>query len=234
MDNNDIGGRTKNKSLIDQYFVTTSPEVVKTDIPKNKMNFIPIPADKNIENLKIYEIKNRYKDLFFALSHGVNYGKLKKNNKDERGMFISKLMNSNQNINYNILGLNNEEPKWNYNYYKEMMNCKMALNLSRGNPLKYASSNRISTLMANGILTFIDKKICYEDFFNDDEMCFYENVSDLSNQLDNLKGNIKKINKISKNGKRRYFEIFNNSIVSDYIVSKTLDTKPSFKYIWDK
>ena len=114
------------------------------------------------------------------------------------------------------------------------MNCKMALNLSRGNPLKYASSNRISTLMANGILTFIDKKICYEDFFNDDQMCFYENVSDLSNQLDNLKGNIKKINKISKNGKRRYFEIFNNSIVSDYIVSKTLDTKPSFKYIWDK
>jgi len=224
----------KNKNLIDQYFVTTSPEVVKTDIAKNKMNFMPIPADKNIENLKIYEIKNRYKDLFFALSHGVNYGKLKKNNKDERGIFISELMNSNQNINYNILGLNNEEPKWNYNYYKEMMNCKMALNLSRGNPLKYASSNRISTLMANGILTFIDKKICYEDFFNDDQMCFYENVRDLSNQLDNLKGNIKKINKISKNGKRRYFEIFNNSIVSDYIVSKTLDTKPSFKYIWDK
>ena len=42
------------------------------------MNFMPIPADENIENLEIYNTNNRFKDLFFALSHGVNYGKLKK------------------------------------------------------------------------------------------------------------------------------------------------------------
>ena len=68
----------KNENLIDKYFVTTHPNPIKTKIPKNKMSFMPIPADKNIENLEIYNNSNRYKDLFFALSHGVNYGRLKR------------------------------------------------------------------------------------------------------------------------------------------------------------
>ena len=63
----------KNEDLIDQYFVTTHPDPINTRIPKSKMNFMPIPADQNIENLEIYNSSNRYKDLFFALSHGVNY-----------------------------------------------------------------------------------------------------------------------------------------------------------------
>jgi hypothetical protein len=45
---------------------------------------------------------------------------------------------------------------------------------------------------------------------------------------------MKKINKISKNGKRRYFEIFNNLIVSDSILSKTLNLSPKYKYAWEK
>ena len=53
-------------------------------INKKKLNFLPIPVDENIENLKIYEHVNRYKDVFFALSHGVNFGKLKKGKTDER------------------------------------------------------------------------------------------------------------------------------------------------------
>ena len=44
--------------------------------------------DENIENLCAYEINNRYKDLFFAFSHGVNFGKLKKGKSDEREFFI--------------------------------------------------------------------------------------------------------------------------------------------------
>ena len=109
----------------------------------------------------------------------------------------------------------------------------MALNLSRGVPSKYASSNRIASLMANGIMTFIDKKTKYNDFFNSDEMGFYSNADDLLNQMEKLHGNIDKINKISKNGKIKYFSIFNNSIVSEYILTKTFNTKNKYKYVWD-
>ena len=38
----------KNKDLIDQYFLTTYPKSINTNIDKKKLNYIPIPADKNI------------------------------------------------------------------------------------------------------------------------------------------------------------------------------------------
>jgi len=223
----------KNKNLIDQYFVTTFPDSINTSINKNKLNYIPIPADKNIENLEIYNSNNRYKDLFFALSHGVNYGKLKAKNIDERETFLDELMQINKKLTFNILGYGMEQPKWNYHFFEELSKCKTALNLSRGIPSKYASSNRIASLVGNGIMTFIDKKTKYQDFFTDDEMGFYTNASDLINQLEKLNGNIDKINKISKNGKRKYFSIFENSIVADYIVSKTFGIKNKYKYVWD-
>ena len=99
--------------------------------------------------------------------------------------------------------------------------------------MKYHTSNRIASLVANGIMTFIDKKTKYQDFFNSDEMGFYNGPDDLLNQLEKLNGNINKINKISKNGKKRYFSLFDNSIIADYIVSKIFNTKNKFKYVWD-
>ena len=194
---------------------------------------MPIPADENIENLEIYNSKNRFKDLFFALSHGVNFGKLKKGNIDEREAFLNELISKNKKFTFNILGFGNEQPKWNYQFYEELSKCKMALNLSRGKPTKYSSSNRIASLVANGIMTFIDEKTKYYDFFNSDEMGFYKNADDLLNQMEKLNGNISKVNRISKNGKRKYFSIFNNLIISDYIISKTFNTKKKYRYIWD-
>ena len=43
-------------------------------------------------------------------------------------------------------------------FFNELSKCKIALNLSRGKPIKYTSSNRIASLIGNGIYTFIDKK----------------------------------------------------------------------------
>ena len=223
----------KNNELIDQYFVTTYPNSIKTIIPKNKLNFMPIPSDYNIENLDIFKSNTRYKDLFFALSHGVNYGMLKRRNTDDRELFLNNLVKKNKNLTFNILGYADEQPKWNYKFYNEISKCKMALNLSRGKPMKYYSSNRIASLVANGIMTFIDKKVGYQDFFTENEMGFYSDIEDLLNQMDKLKGDISKINRISENGKRKYFSIFNNSIISDYLIHKTFDTKKKFNFVWD-
>ena len=64
-------------------------------------------------------------------------------------------------------------------------------------------------------------------------MGFYTDAEDLINQLEKLNGDINKINKISKNGKRKYFSIFDNSIIAEYIISKTFNIKNKYKYIWD-
>jgi glycosyltransferase involved in cell wall biosynthesis len=210
----------KNNDLIDNYFTTTHPDEIKTKINKKKMNFLPIPVDENIENLEIYNLKNRYKDLFFALSHGVNFGKLKKGKFDEREIFFKKLIKNYPNINFNILGISGEEPKWNYQFMDELSKCKMALNLSRGKPIKYTSSNRIASLVGNGIYTFIDKKTKFTDFFDENEVGSYKSIDDLGDKIENLLSSENKINKYARNGKKKYFKLFNNVKISKEMIDK--------------
>jgi glycosyltransferase involved in cell wall biosynthesis len=224
----------KYKDYVDQFFVTTDKNNIHSSIPKNKLNFIPIPCSYVSENLNLYQTRNHEFDIFYAVSHGVNRGKLKKNKIDERYNFLKLLMSRSDDLTYNIFGFNNIQPVWGDQFVKEISKCKFALNLSRGQPVKYYSSNRIASLVANGIPTLIDKKVKFNDFFSNKEMIFYEDTYDLIDKVNFYKKNERQRIQIGINGKNKYFKLFNNRIVADYIVSKTLGNKPAYKYIWDK
>ena len=131
-------------------------------------------------------------------------------------------MNMYPNIKYNILGIADENPKWNYGFFTELSKCKMSLNLSRGHPLKYTSSNRIAALVGNGIYTFIDKRTKFDDFFNENEVGSYKNISDLGNKIEYFLKNPKKIDEYGRNGKEKYFKLFNNKKITKEILDKTL------------
>ena len=223
----------KNNDLIDHYFITTSPDIVKTKINKSKLSFLPIPVDPNIEYDKFYEY-SKEKDIFFALSHGVNYGKLKANAKDERFKFVQKLISiSKDKVNFHILGMFKEQPKWNSEFNKEIMISKTALNLSRGGPSKYCSSNRIATLMGNGLLPFRDEKVRYHDFFQNDEIITYKNEYDLISKLLNIKNDKNQLIKRSRNAKKSYFQYFENTIVAEFILFKIYQIRKKYRYIWE-
>jgi hypothetical protein len=224
----------KYKDYVDQYFVTTDKNNIQSSIPKNKLNFMPVPCSYVCENLNLYQTRNHEFDIFYAVSHGVNRGKLKKNKTDERYNFLKLLMSRSDDLTYNIFGFNNIQPVWGGQFIKEISKCKFALNLSRGQPVKYYSSNRIASLVANGIPTLIDKKVKFNDFFSNKEMIFYEDTYDLIDKVNFYKKNERQRIQIGINGKNKYFKIFNNRIIADYIFSKTLGNKPSYKYIWDK
>ena len=224
----------KYKNYVDQYFITTDVNNIETSIPKKKLNFIPVPASSLNENLNLYKIKNQEYDIFYAVSHGVNRGSLVKNKVDERYNFLKLLTENSKDITYNIFGFNNIQPVWGDEFTIEMSKCRFGLNLSRGQPVKYYSSNRIASLTANGIPTLIDEKVKFSDFFSNNEMIFYKDHYDLIDKVNFYKKNDRKRIQIGINGKKKYLKIFNSRIVSDYIFSKTLGTKPMYNYIWDK
>ena len=107
----------------------------------------------------------------------------------------------------------------------------MALN-SRINNVKYYSSNRIASLIGNGILTFVDFKTKLNDFFSDKEVVFYRSLKDLSQKINYYKNNEIKRREIAKNGKDKYFKIFNNQIISDYICARLYERKPKQIHSW--
>ena len=219
---------------VDNNFLTTSPKALNFLKKKDNFHFIPNPSDSSFETLNNFN-KPCNMDVFYALSHGVHRGVLKRGKFDERINFVSKLMNITPNIKFDIYGANNVQPVWADNYLKAISNSKMGLNLSRGEPIKYYSSDRITQIIGNGLVTLIDEKTHYRDFFNDQEMVFYKNVSDLAEKIMKISKDEKLRKKIGKKGKQKYLKFFNSTEVAKYLIKKTFDTDNSNKkkFYWE-
>ena len=216
---------------IDSNFITTSPDVLNF-LPKNVQNFfIPNPSDESFETLNNYQY-NCSNDVFFALSHGVHRGSLKLRAYDDREKFITKLINKAKDIKFDIFGINKVQPIWADQYFKTISNSKMGLNLSRGSPIKYYSSDRLTQITGNGLVTLIDEKTCYRDFFNDKEMVFYSNVSDLIEKITHISKDEKLRKMIGRNGKDKYLKYFNSNLVAEFIINKTFNIDSRKKYLW--
>ena len=110
----------------------------------------------------------------------------------------------------------------------------MGVNLSRGDPIKYYSSDRITQLIGNGLLTFILKDTHYNNFFNNDEIIFYSSISNLSEKIQKYARDDKLRKKIAKMGKMKYMKYFKTTVVADYILNNTFDISyKKNKYMWE-
>ena len=216
---------------LDASFVTTSPSVLNF-LPKKTNNFyIPNPSDDSFETLNNFS-KPCNVDVFFALSHGVHRGVLKTGKIDDRINFLKQLSEITPDVKFDIYGIDKVQPIWADHYFKTISNAKMGLNLSRGDAIKYYSSDRITQIVGNGLVCLIDEKTQYRDFFNNSEMVFYKNVNDLSEKILRISRDEKLRKKIAKNGKKKYMKYFNSSLVAEFIINKTLGNESKKKFFW--
>jgi glycosyltransferase involved in cell wall biosynthesis len=217
--------------VMDASFITTSPSVLDFLPKKNNNYYIPNPSDHSFETLNNFK-KSCSVDVFFALSHGVHRGKLKSGKEDDRIIFLDKLQKITSDIKFDLYGINNVQPIWADHYFKTISNAKMGLNLSRGDAIKYYSSDRITQIVGNGLVCLIDEKTQYRDFFNNDEMVFYKNLNDLSEKIMKISKDDKLRKKIAHRGKKKYMKFFNSTNVANFIINKTLEIKDK-KYLWE-
>ena len=225
--------RFKDKmELMDANFCTTDPKTLQ--IPRTTpIYYMPNPVDSSFETLKNFEKQNLNSDVFFAMSHGVHRGVLKKGKFDERENFIIKLQSLIPNVKFDLYGIKNHQPIWADNFINALSKSKIGLNLSQGKPLKYYSSDRFAQLIGNGLLVFIDEKTKFNHFLNNNEIITYKNVYDLAKKIHKLNQNDKLRRKIAKNGYVKYFKYFNSTIIADFIIKKTLNDH-SKKFFWEK
>ena len=207
--------------LVDHNFITTHPSVIKNRVNNKNVHFFFVPVDRNIERYDIYKLQPK-NDLFYAMSHGVNRARLKEGTEDNRINFLNKLVKKIPNIKYDFYGFSNKQPIWGNDFNNALINSKMALNLSRGKPTKHYSSNRIASIMGNGLLTFVDEKVQMNNFFNKQEIISYSDIADLSDKIQYYTKNEKLRIRVAKNGKRKYFKLFNEKKIAKYIIDVSL------------
>ena len=143
-------------------------------------------------------------------------------------------MNKTPDVKFDLYGIDKVQPIWADHYFKTISNAKMGLNLSRGEAIKYYSSDRITQIVGNGLVCLIDEKTKYQNFFNENEMVFYKNMSDLSEKILRISSDDKLRKNIAKRGKLKYMKYFNSDLVSKYIIDKIIDIKSNKKYLWEK
>ena len=216
--------------LMDASFCTTDPKSLNIN-KRHKIFYLPNPVDKSFETLENYKLKYFNKDVFFAMSHGVHRGVLKKGKFDQRETLINKLIKKTPNIRFDLYGMNGNQPIWADDYLLAISQSKIGLNLSQGRPAKYYSSDRFSQLIGNGLLVMIDEKTKIGNFFNKDELVLYKNLSDLSEKIIKYSNDNKLRSKIAKKGRAKYFKYFNSTIIAEYIINKTLGVKK--QYYWE-
>jgi len=218
--------------LMDANFCTSDPKNLK--FKKDKPIFyLPNPVDESFEKLKNYENNYLNNDVFFAMSHGVHRGILKKGKFDEREIFIEKLKKLTPNIKYDLYGMEKNQPVWADNFINKISNSKMGLNLSQGKPVKFYSSDRFAQLIGNGLLVFIDEKTKINEHLNNKEIVTYKNLKDLAEKIIKYNKNDRIRRIIAKNGRDKYHKYFNSEIIAQFIVSKTLNIKTK-KFYWEK
>jgi len=207
--------------FMDCSFCTTDP--YSLNLGNNNVYYMPNPVDHSVDDIKVYENNHPEYDLFFAMSHGVHRGVLKKGKYDEREKIIKYLIKKNPDLKFNIFGMGNYQPVWGDDFKKNLYNSKIGLNLSQGKPLKYYSSDRIAQLMGNGIATLIDKRTKLNKFFTNQEAIFYNSKEDLNKKIRYILSNDKLRIKIAKKGHRKYHKSFNSKIIANYIISKIFE-----------
>ena len=233
--NNDDFFYLKNKYKdikFSQYFVETSDPSKLDFVDIDKTFFIPNVCDASIDTLENYKFLDLPYDIFFALSHGQHRGGLKEGHIDERSDFINKL--NLKGLKTNFFGID-KSPIWGSDFFNQLSQTKMGINLNRGAPLKYYSSDRISLLISNSLLTFLQDSYFYQDFFEDKkDVIYFKSIEDLTEKIKYYSKNDKERCEIAYNGKLKYFKLFENILVTKYIIEKILEVKISNKLSWMK
>ena len=208
-----------NLKYVDKCFVTSSPKIFEKNRYYKKIKFIPNPVDSSVDFYKNFENKDLSFDVFSAISHGQNRGILKKGKLDEREQTIKNIIYNLPQIKFASFGMDKFEPVWGSNFYYYLSKSKMALNISRGSYQNLYSSDRISSLIGNGILVFLNKKTKFEKLFTNKEVVFYNNEKDLVDKINYYNTNNKIRIKLAKLGHKKYHKHMNNQIVSNYILN---------------
>ena len=183
-----------------------------------KFSFIQYPVHKKIDYLKSFNNTKKNIDVFYATSHGVNRGVLKKGKIDERYDFVNYIANNLKNYKTYFPGFQNVEPIWGKKFYNALYRSIITINYSRGVFKNLYSSDRLSSLIGNGCFVLNEKKNLFYKKFNKSELINFKSKKDLVSKVKYYLKNIKLTKKIAKNCYLKYHNLYNSKKIVKKII----------------
>lgn len=211
----------------DAIFITTGgPALKQFCTGKNRVAYMPNPTDPAWESHN-NAIKTEFdRDLVFCgvgLKSDYRYNlllEIKRKIKDE--------------LRFESFGILGEPPVWGEAYDAIIAGSKMALNLNREEGWSLYSSDRISQLLGNGLLTFIWDKGEMRRLFNDEQVVFFKNEEELSKKIKYFQAEDEDRQTVAAAGRNYYQQHFSAQQVINFIIETTFEQPYTTDYPWAK
>tara|TARA_Y100001970_G_scaffold291767_1_gene430237 strand:- start:132 stop:1193 length:1062 start_codon:yes stop_codon:yes gene_type:complete len=231
---------TSRSHLIDGFFITCADESIESCVNKNFISYFPNIFDKSIENMKIFNNKFYENDVFFALSHGVGTGKLRKKNtikekENPRVMTLNKLKLNLPDIKFGFYGVDGEQPVWASTFENTINKHHSGLCIQREPVIKYGLSDRISQYLGNGLMVYIQSQTKMDDMLkHKKEAIYYSSDDELIQLIKDNSNDIDTIKSIAKAGWEKSHLCFNERIVTNYFLDLAMNNgEPKGDYPWN-
>jgi len=202
--------------LLDAFFATTAGEHLNSFNQKGcRASFIPNLTHPAIERYKAFENDHFEYDLVFM---GTDR---KDPERSETLREIERRLSSKYRI--GIFGSLGRPPIFGHAKDSLLSQSKAALNLTRlPEPMKWYSSDRIASLMGNGLLTCTRAEAGLHEIYGKDSMVYYQNTEDLINQVANAL-ECDQWKELAKNGWRANHERFNSKRITAFMAEYIMD-----------
>lgn len=211
-------------TCFDTVFATTGGKwLEKFKGPRNIAAFFPNPVDPSIECHRSFSQDEATLDLLFCGSEAKG---------SERERILKQLQEELTDIRFEIRGSMGQPKIFGHAYYQKLSETKMALNFNRRDDICLYSSDRISQLTGNGVLTFTNRIPGFEILYTEDEIVYFDSVTELMDKIRHYCQNDEHRRKIAARGWQKAHGSFGCQRVAKYMLEVIYDQPFSEPYEW--
>jgi Glycosyl transferases group 1 len=211
----DKGAATRFGELLESAdfgFATTGGSALAAFTPKCPVAFIPNPIDLSVNNVTAYATPEKNADVFCAL---------RSTGRAARFDLIDQLQALKPHLRYAIYGRNNQNLLYGDAYFRAIDGAKVGLNISKYEGGLYAS-HRMAQYLGNGLLVATYRRSGYTDYFDDEEMIFFDTAADLAERIEDAISDDKRWRLMAERGRAKAISLMNEARVADFVVRMTL------------
>lgn len=197
--------------LLDVFFATTAGDKLASFNQKNcRTAFIPNPVHQAIEKFRSFSSETHDYDLVFIGDD--------KRDPERRATLQEIERKLGKKFRVGIFGSLDRPGIFGYEKEMVLARSKAALNLTRlPEPMKWYSSDRIASLMGNGLLTCTRADADLHELYGEDTMLYYRDTDDLIEQLEDALAN-EKWRVIARKGWERSWKLFTAKRIAGLMV----------------
>lgn len=208
--------------LFDAIFCTTGGKYLQQFVrPGTPAAFFPNPVDISIERQRAFEsLQPEFDLLFFGRDSGA----------PERRELLLRLKHDLRDLRLGIFGSLGQPLIFGHAKEQVLAKSRMALNLSRRVDVDLYSSDRVSQLTGNGLLTLTPHGSGMDLLYSADEMAYYADYDELVSRIRDLRAHDAERIRIARNGWQKSHEQYSARRTARFLLNLTL-RRPDYQEV---